>query len=86
MNRTPATAALLIALSLSAAHAEPVVKFPNRWAYYRAMVACLQPYFECDYTTKTWLSGHSDSHGIVGFVGVVPAEDRQTVPHQKRPT
>jgi hypothetical protein len=79
MNRAAAiTAALLIALSLSAAHAEPVLQFPNRYAVDMAVAQCPQPpVFECDAASRTCFRGYRLSTGAA--VGEVLAEDRSTV-------
>jgi hypothetical protein len=68
---------LATALCLIATAAEPELKFPNWWAWYRAGFACGSvPYFQCDYTAKTCMSGRQSRNT---FIGVILAEDRQTV-------
>ena len=78
-----AIAATLIA-TLAPAKADGPMKYPNWYAY---KIASLEkdywgglPYFQCNYTSRTCLSGKvSDYARYSIFVGVVLAEDRRTV-------
>jgi hypothetical protein len=69
---------IVMALLLSAAHAEPAMQFPNHYAVDMAVAQCPQPpVFECDDTTRTCFRGYRLSTGAA--VGEILAEDRTTV-------
>jgi hypothetical protein len=76
------TLAMVFAMTLSAAQLalaqdEPTLRFPNTWAFYWSVFCIGPPFFQCDYTTKTCMQGHSGLNGQ--FVGVVLGEDRKTI-------
>lgn len=72
-------AAIMVVTPASAQPAEPVLRFPNAFAFYSANVACLREFFECDNTSKTCLRGRGGRGGGWSFAGVVLADDRTTV-------
>lgn len=75
MSHTTITAIAAICITTQAL-AEPM-KFPNRFALAMAQHCVYPEYFRCDYTSRTCLKGRGDP--ALDFVGVVLAEDRQTV-------
>jgi hypothetical protein len=77
---TPMTMKLILTLAVlmaTPAVADPVLKFPNRWARWMAIAECSgSKVFECDYSSRTCI------HGVrLGsrLVGEVLAEDRETI-------
>jgi hypothetical protein len=73
------TLVVTVALSLATPvlAQSPTVRLPNLYAW-AWCVGSPRPYFECDDTSRTCLQGRI--FGMRGgFVGVVLAEDRQTV-------
>lgn len=55
----------------------PATKFPNRYAWWLTQVSKGDPYFRCDYTTRSCLMGMMYSNLFAGVV--IAAEDRKTV-------
>jgi hypothetical protein len=71
-------AAIAIALIVAGpGRADPVLRFPNDFEYWRLWDECSEPYLYCDYTTKTCMSGHIVYEHFVGVV--VDARKRQTL-------
>lgn len=67
----------LALMTVGPATAEPVLRFPNDFDYWRLWAECGEPYLYCDFTTRTCMAGRIIYEQFVGVV--VDARDRQNV-------
>ena len=70
-------AVALVLITAGPAIADPVLRFPNDFEYWRLWAECGEPYLYCDYATRTCMAGRIVYEHFVGVV--IDDRNRRTV-------